>query len=629
MIVGKNIKVSFGDKELIDNGNFLIQKGEKVGIIGDNGCGKTTLLRCIAGIQEYEGEISITKNTTIGYQEQDKIFPDNSTLIEEYYKIFSNIIKIEKRLKELENDLSNEDKYKEYLELLEAYKSNNGSFYKKKVKSVVLGLGFEEKDFNKPFKYFSGGELVKAAIGKIVLKNPDILLLDEPSNHLDIDSIEWLERFIKSLSSTVIIVSHDKYFLNRVVNKILEIEFRRIYIYNGNYDKYLEIKENKMKTLEKEQNNLIKEIRRNEQIIRRLRSFGREKHIKQAASREKKVQKLKEKIIAIENKKSLNIKGETVDRSGEKVLKVHNLSKSFDKTLFTNISFEIHRGEKIGLIGPNGSGKTTILKMIIQRDVYRDKIFLGYNVKIGYYDQKLEILDEQKTVFDNLKNELPDLEDHKVRSILGRYLFIGDDVFKNVGELSGGEKARLAFAKILARKPNFLILDEPTNHLDISSKDIITHTLENFDGTILLVSHDRYLLDRVCEKILVLKKDKLEEYIGNFTYYYNQKYLQEQSKEKDQKIKNGKIIYEKRKSLRRLEAWIKKKENELNVLEIELEKIETKLESLYSDINNYSEIEKTLNDKVAMEDKYLSLIEEIENLKNEFEKSKIEYENLN
>ena len=619
MIRAKDLKIEFGDKAIIENGNFHIKKGEKVGIIGDNGSGKTTLLRAIAGLQEYDGKILISIGAEIGYQEQDKNFESDSNLLKEYEKVFKKIIEIEKRLKYLEDKLENENNYKEYLELLEKYENNSKGLYKKKIRSVVLGLGFEEKDFEKPFKYFSGGELVKAAIGKAILKDPDILLLDEPSNHLDIDSIEWLERLISSISATVIVVSHDKYFLNRVVNKILEIEFKQIYQYNGNYDKYLILKEERMKTLQREQKNLEKQIKKNEEIIKRLRSYGREKAIKQALSREKTLERLKENIIKIENKKNINISIRSKDRIVDKVLVVSNLSKSFDKVLFKNVSFEIHGKEKIGLIGKNGCGKSTLLKMIIDRSDYKNKILKGYNVQIGYYDQKLEILDENGTVFDNLKSEVPQIEDYKVRKILGRYLFKGEEVFKKIKELSGGEKARLALAKILIHKPNFLILDEPTNHLDIASREIITHSLKEFDGSILLVSHDRFLLDSVCEKILLLTQNGVEKYLGNFSYYYEKKYAPKSDNKKEQKEKSGKAIYEKRKKLRRLLSDIRKKEISIKEIEDKIDSLESEIDELYGDPVNYTKIEGKLKEKSQLEETYLDSIEELEKMKKEYE----------
>jgi ATP-binding cassette subfamily F protein 3 len=617
MIRAKDLKLSYQDRVIIEGGNFLIKKGEKVGIIGANGSGKTSLLNCIAKIQEYSGQISIDKNATIGYQEQDKNFPENSNLLKEYEKVFSDVITMEKKLKELEANLKDEKEYEKYLEVLESYNNNENKIYKKLIRSVILGLGFEEKDLEKPFKYFSGGELVKAAIGKAIIKKPDILLLDEPSNHLDIDSIEWLERTVSSISSTVIIVSHDKYFLNRVVNKILEIEFKKIYQYDGNYNKYLELKENRMKSLEREQKNLIKEIKRNEEIIARLRSYGREKAIKQALSREKKVEKLKEKITVINKSQNIKVDVQPENRIAYKVLVVSNLSKSFDKLLFQNVSFEIHGREKIGLIGKNGSGKSTLLKMLIESSKDH-KILKGYGIKIGYYDQKLEILNEDWTIFENLKVEVPDMDDSKVRKILGRYLFRGEDVFRKVKNTSGGEKARLALAKILIHKPNFLILDEPTNHLDIPSREIITHALKEFKGSILLVSHDRFLLDSVCNKIFLLTKNGIKTYLGNFSYYYNKKYSPEKI-EKTKKEKAGKQIYEKNKLLKKMTANINKKETELKEIEDSIDKIESEIDELYSDPSNYIELEKKIKEKEKLESKYLEMLEVIEKLKNEYE----------
>ena len=620
MLRAVDLNVSFGDNTIIEKSSFFIKKGDKVGVIGDNGSGKTTLLKCIAGLQEYSGKIFVSSELKIGYQEQDINFSPESYIEKEYEKVFEEIIEIERKIRELEKDLGEEEKYREYLLLLEKYEKKNRNLYRKKIIGVAKGLGFKEKDFKKPFKYFSGGELVKAAIGKVILKEPDILLLDEPSNHLDIDSIEWLERLIKNLPSTVIMVSHDKYFLNRVSNKILEIEFKHIRQYDGNYDKYILLKENYMKTLEREQKNLLKEIKRNEEMIRKLKSYGRDKLARQALSREKKIEKLKENVVNIEKKEKIKIEIKNKDHVSHKVLTCLNLSKSFEKELFKNVSFEIHGGEKVGLIGPNGSGKSTLLKMITGIEKYEGKIFKGYNVKIGYYDQKLEVLDEGKNVFENLKIEMPNTEDYKVRKILGRYLFTGEDVFKKTKELSGGEKARLALAKILIHEPNFLILDEPTNHLDIGSREIITHSLKSFNGTILVVSHDRFLLDSLCDRILVLGKNGVKNYLGNFTYYYENKYESQINKaSKKSEVKNGKILYEKRKKLRRMKNEIEKEEKNLEEIEKEMEKTEKEIDALYNDISGYIKINEMLEKKKKLEEKYLEKIELIEKLKFAYE----------
>lgn len=532
-----NICKSYGINTVLDNISFNLQDGDRVGLIGPNGAGKSTLFKILAGeLHADSGELYIQKNKTLGYLAQDMALDSSSTIMEEMLKVYGNLIDKENRIRELEILISSPEAIedavyhnnllKEYSTLLDEFDSENGYGYRSFVKGVLLGLGFTEDDFGKTIYLLSGGEKTRIALGKLLLTKPDILLLDEPTNHLDLDAVEWLEDFLRSYRGCLFIISHDRFFLDEITNRIFDLSGRRLDEYGGNYSTYMKEKDKRMENLLKQYELQQKEIERQEAIIERYRSYNREKSIKQAESREKALDKIERIEKPDSDPKAVRISFQTRVRSGNDVLDTVGLTKSYDnRLLFRDIEFHIKRGERVALIGPNGTGKTTLFKIILGL-VTQDggSVYLGRNVNIGYYDQEQTSLDESKTVMDEVWDSYPDLTQTRLRTILGSFLFMGDDAFKTVGLLSGGEKSRLALIKLILSESNFLLLDEPTNHLDIISKEALENALINYDGTILTISHDRYFLNRVADRIIYFDGEKgITEYMGNYSYYLEKK----------------------------------------------------------------------------------------------------------
>lgn len=532
-----NLCKSYGINTILENITFNMQEGDKIGLVGINGAGKSTLFKTIVGeIPKDSGEIYIDKYKTIGYMPQNMSLNSEDTVMDEMLKVFSNIINMERRLRELEILISKEEhiadeKYhnkllSEYANLLDEFNQSNGYGYKSFIRGVLVGLGFDDEDFDKKINILSGGQKTRIALGKLLLSKPDILLLDEPTNHLDLDAVEWLEDFLKQYKGSVFIISHDRFFLDVITNKTFEMDGKNIEQYNGNYSYFMKEREVRRQNQLKQYVLQQKEIARQEAIIERFKSYNREKSIKQAESREKALERI-EKIEKPDNEPTAaKIKFETRIRSGNDVLKVANLSKSFDgKLLFDDIDFEIKRGEKVAIIGPNGTGKTTLFRIImglLSQD--GGEVLLGRNVNIGYYDQEQSYLDPNKTIIDEIWDTYPDLTQTKLRTILGAFLFSGEEVFKTINLLSGGEKSRVSLVKLILSKSNFLLLDEPTNNLDIISKEALENALMNYDGTILTISHDRYFLNRVATKIIYFNGiDGIVEYPGNYSYYLEKK----------------------------------------------------------------------------------------------------------
>ena len=531
----KNIKKSYGIDVILKNVAFTVQENEKVGIVGVNGAGKSTILKIISGDIEMEsGEIFIGRNTSIGYMSQDFSFESNSTVYDELLSVFAPLIQMEKDLRSLELRISglgsSADKetadslLKSYADLQEEYKNSNGFGYKSQIKGVLKGLGFSEEDYGKPVSLLSGGQKTRIALGKILLQNFNILLLDEPTNYLDIESVEWLEEYLKNLKCTALIVSHDRYFLDMVTDRTFEIENKTLKEYDGNYSKFIEKKQQLREMQLKDYAEQQKEIARQEAIIARFRQYNREKSIKQAESREKALNRIERIEKPDAPVKNIGLKFEPSVRSGNDVLTVENLEKSFDALLFRNVSFDIKRGEKAALLGPNGIGKTTILK-IITGALKADSgyVRLGANVNAGFYDQEQESLNYSNTVIDEIWDEYPHMNQTELRTKLAAFLFQGEDVFKEISRLSGGERSRVALLKLMLSKTNFLLMDEPTNHLDILSKEVLENALMNYSGTVLLVSHDRYFLNKVATRIIELRQEGCLQYNGNYSYYLSKK----------------------------------------------------------------------------------------------------------
>jgi len=527
-----NLEKSFGEHVIVKNGSFHIEEREKAALIGINGAGKTTTLKMIIGEEPYDGgSIIIGKGKTIGYLAQQQKITSGNTIWEEVSLAKADVLELEVQIRDIEIQLKSlspmeqESRLKTYHQLVAEFELKNGYAYKSEITGVLKGLGFAEDDFNKNTDILSGGQRTRVALGRMLLSSPDILLLDEPTNHLDLNSIAWLENYLIGYQGAVLIVSHDRYFLNKVVTKIIEIDNTKVSMFSGNYQDYANKKQMLRDAELNQYLNQQREIKRQEAVITKLKQFNREKSIRRAESREKVLEKMDILDKPTEVKNEMRLRLEPRVTSGNDVLTVEGVSKSFGSlNLFNNSSFEIKRGEHVAIIGDNGTGKTTLLKIINQiLPPDTGSFTLGTKVQIGYYDQEHDILDLSKNIFDEISDTYPDLSNTKIRNTLAAFHFTGEDVFKNIGDLSGGEKGRVSLAKLMLSEANFLILDEPTNHLDITSKEILEHALNAYDGTILYVSHDRYFINQTASRILELTNKVIINYIGNYDYYLEKK----------------------------------------------------------------------------------------------------------
>ena len=527
-----NLSKSFGDQIIVKDGSFHIEDHEKAALIGLNGAGKSTILKMIIGeITADSGNIVLTKDKTIGYLAQHQEMVGSSTIYEEIKTAKAEIIEMETQLRAIENEMRHlsgealEAKLSAYHRLTAAFERADGYAYQSELTGVLKGLGFTEEEFSKPVDALSGGQKTRVALGKLLLTKPDILLLDEPTNHLDMHSIAWLETYLTNYPGAVLIVSHDRYFLNRVVTKIIEIEQGRLMSYLGNYSDYAAKKKLLRDARLKEYLNQQREIKHQEAVIEKLRSFNREKSIRRAESREKMLNKMTPVGKPAELNTEIHLTLEPSRVSVNDVLSARDLSKAFPpQILFQNINFDIKRGEHVAIIGDNGTGKTTLLKIlngVIPAD--SGSFTLGTNVEIGYYDQEHHVLHMDKTIFEEISDDYPTLTNTKIRNVLAAFLFTGDDVFKQNGDLSGGERGRVSLAKLMLSNANFLILDEPTNHLDITSKEILEKALNDYTGTVLFVSHDRYFINQTATRIMELTANTFVNYIGNYDYYLEKK----------------------------------------------------------------------------------------------------------
>ena len=524
----QNISKSFGTDEILKNVSFHIEENEKAAVVGINGAGKSTLLKIIMKQENPdEGEVTLAKDKTIGYLAQYQDVSGHHTIYEEVLDSKRDMIEMEERLRNMEaqmNTLSGEaleQLLDTYHKLSHEFEQVNGYAYRSEVTGILKGLGFTEEEFDKKMSELSGGQKTRVSLGKLLVTKPDILLLDEPTNHLDIESIRWLEIFLMNYKGAVLIVSHDRYFSDRVVSKVVEIFQHKGYVYQGNYSDYAKKKAAIRAAMIKQYYNQQREIRHQEEVIAKLKSFNREKSIKRAESREKLLDKIERIEKPTEDNTDIRIVLEPNVVSGNDVLKVEGLAKAFPPLqLFSGINFEVKRGERVALIGNNGTGKTTILKIInelIPPDA--GTVTLGSNVHIGYYDQEHQQLHMEKTIFDEIADDYPNLNNTKVRNVLAAFLFTDDDVYKRIEDLSGGERGRVALAKLMLSDANFLILDEPTNHLDITSKEILEEALKSYTGTVFFVSHDRYFINQTATRILELTGETVVNYIGNYDYY--------------------------------------------------------------------------------------------------------------
>lgn len=581
-----NISKTYIDKEVIKKADLIVEEGDKIGLIGTNGAGKTTLFKIILGEISYDGgEIFKKKDLSMGYLEQQLNLELKGTVYENCLEVFNDLIKMEKDLSELTKKISENpesiDLLNSYAHLLEKFNERGGYSYPSKIRGTLIGLGFTEDEFAKEIKKLSGGEKARVALAKLLLTDSSLLLLDEPTNHLDIGAISWLEKFLKDYKGSLILISHDRYFLNNVVNKIVLLDHGVSHSYRGNYDAYSAQRKKDLELLKKQYENQQKEIKRQEEIIKRYLSLGRDRFIRQGKSRQKLLDQMKKLDKPLEEKKG-KISFSTQIESGKEVLKIKDLSKFFgDRKIFENLSANVYKKDVVGLIGSNGVGKSTLFKIITGK-IPQDsgEFIIGTNVKIAYFDQEMENLNYENTVIDEIWDAYPLLDHFQIRSYLAQFLFVGDDIFKIISDLSGGERARLSLLKIMLSKANFLLLDEPTNHLDIDSKEILEDAIKLYEGTILTISHDRYFLNKVCSKIFAMSGDGIDEYLGNYDYYLEKTEKEEEEevyiskteikkkKKEDQKNRREKKILNDKK--KKLEEEIKKLERDLSTVDEKL-----------------------------------------------------------
>ena len=588
----QGISKSFGEKVILEDASFHIEEREKAALIGNNGAGKTTLLRIIMNeLHADSGQVVLMKDKQIDYLAQYQDVQGHRTVYEELLSTKQYIIDMEERMRSMELEMKHasgeelDRLMNSYTRLTHEFELENGYAYKSELMGVLNGLGFAEEDFNKQVATLSGGQKTRVALGKLLISKPDILLLDEPTNHLDMESIAWLETYLLNYPGAVFIVSHDRYFLDKVVTKVVEIEAGHVRMYSGNYSAYAEKKAQLRDAQYKAYLNQQRDIKHQEAVIVKLKSFNREKSIKRAESREKMLNKIQriEKPLEVQSQMRLSLEPRVV--SGNDVLTVEELSKSFpQQKLFSNISFQIKRGERVALIGNNGTGKTTMLKILNGLlDADAGSFSLGAKVQIGYYDQEHHVLHAEKTIFQEISDTYPTLTETEIRNMLAAFLFTGDDVFKEISALSGGERGRVSLAKLMLSEANFLILDEPTNHLDIASKEILEEALNSYTGTVLYVSHDRYFINQTATRILDLTNQSVVNYIGDYDYYLEKKEeltekyapsaAETSVESKDEAPSEGKLTWQQQKEE---QARKRKQENELKKVEKRIEELETR-----------------------------------------------------
>lgn len=616
-----NLNHFFGIDQIFDNISLEINSSEKVGIVGVNGVGKTTLLKIISKeLIPESGEIYVQKNTIISYLKQDENFDSNLSLYDSVINSFVNFIDLENKISHIQQLIENEKNSnsldslsKRYSLLEDEYKMLGGYEYKSRVKGILKGLGFDEESFEMKISSLSGGQKTRLALARILSQEPDILLLDEPTNHLDINSIMWFEDFIKNYSKTVLMVSHDRYFLDKTTNKIIELENKKANEFKGNYSNYIVQKKELIKVQEGHYNNQQKEIKRLEGIIDQQKRWNRERNIKKADSFQKKLDKIDLKQAPEKQSESVNIKMDIEVQSGKDVLTINGLSKAFgENKLFENFNCEVKRGDRIAVLGSNGCGKSTLLKII--SDKFKPDsgtCRFGVNVKMGYFDQEHNDLDFSKEIYSDVEGCNADLNMTQVRTVLGAFLFRGDDVFKKISNLSGGEKSRVSFVKMILNMPNLILLDEPTNHLDINTKDVLENVLDSYEGTILFVSHDRYFVNRIANRIIDFTNEGIHIYNGNYSDYIryqknninvevkilkdskNDSYLKvDYQKQKGEKAKTKKL----EKDIKNTEVQIAKIENDLQVIEQNM--VDPKIVSDHSKLEGLFQLKEELSSEL-------------------------------
>ena len=629
----QNIEKSFGGMNLIHDASFHIEEREKAALVGINGAGKSTMLRIIMQeIPADSGEIILSRGKSIGYLAQHQELDSALTIYDSLLQVKQHILDMELHMREIEKQMKHasgeelERLMETYSRLTHEFEMENGYAYKSELVGVLKGLGFPESDFEKEISTLSGGQKTRVALGRLLLSKPDIILLDEPTNHLDMDSISWLETYLLNYPGAVLIVSHDRYFLDRIVTKVIDIDNGKVSTFTGNYSAYSEKKAQLRRDAYQAYLNQQQEIRHQEEVIAKLKQFNREKSIKRAESREKMLDKIEVLEKPTEVNASMRIYLKPRVESGTDVLTVEHLTKSFPSLpLFSDLNFSIKRGERVAIIGNNGTGKTTILKILNELVPADAGVFhLGSKVHIGYYDQEHHVLHMEKTIFEEISDDFPKLTNTEIRNLLAAFLFTGDDVFKKISSLSGGERGRVSLAKLMLSEANFLILDEPTNHLDILSKEILEEALRNYTGTVLYVSHDRYFINRTATRILELTNQSMVNYIGNYDYYmekreeltriYAPKEVEEQAEEAVSATKLG------WKQQKEEQARHRKRENELKKTEEAIERLESRDKEIDCEMEkpeiavNVAECVRLANEKAEIAEKLEELYEKWEEL---------------
>ena len=627
----QNIEKSFDGVTLLADASFHIEEREKAALVGINGAGKSTLFKIIVGeLPPDSGQVILAKGKTMGYLAQHQELTSDLSIYDALLQVKQHILDMEVRMRQLEKEM----KYtqgEELNKIMEAYSRlthefelENGYAYKSELTGVLKGLGFAEEDFGKMISTLSGGQKTRVALGRLLLSKPDIILLDEPTNHLDMDSIAWLETYLLNYPGAVFIVSHDRYFLDKVATKIVEIDNTKVTSFTGNYSAYSEKKAMLRRAAYQAYLNQQQEIKHQEAVIAKLKSFNREKSIRRAESREKMLDKIEvlEKPVEVDDSMRITLKPRVI--SGNDVLTVEHLTKSFPSLpLFEDLNFQIKRGERVAIIGSNGTGKTTILKILNQVIPADNGSFrLGSKVHIGYYDQEHHVLHAEKTIFEEISDDYPKLTNTEIRNLLAAFLFTGDDVFKPISALSGGERGRVSLAKLMLSQANFLILDEPTNHLDITSKEILEEALNNYEGTVLYVSHDRYFINKTATRILDLTNHKLVNYIGNYDYYLEKKeeltdiYAPEVREEVyTETVSATKMDWKQQKEE---QARLRKRENDLKKTEKAIEELEQRDSEIDEEMAN-PEVATNVAECVRLSKEKAEIAEKLEKLYEKWE----------
>ena len=629
----QNIEKSFGGMNLIHDASFHIEEREKAALVGINGAGKSTLLRIIMQeIPADSGEVILSRGRTIGYLAQHQELDSALTIYDSLLQVKQHILDMELHMREIEKQMKHasgeelERLMETYSRLTHEFEMENGYAYKSELVGVLKGLGFPESDFEKEISTLSGGQKTRVALGRLLLSKPDIILLDEPTNHLDMDSISWLETYLLNYPGAVLIVSHDRYFLDRIVTKVIDIDNGKVSTFTGNYSAYSEKKAQLRRDAYQAYLNQQQEIKHQEEVIAKLKQFNREKSIRRAESREKMLDKIDVLEKPAEVNASMRIYLKPRVESGTDVLAVEHLTKSFPSLpLFSDLNFSIKRGERVAIIGNNGTGKTTILKILNELVPADAGVFhLGSKVHIGYYDQEHHVLHMEKTIFEEISDDFPKLTNTEIRNLLAAFLFTGDDVFKKISSLSGGERGRVSLAKLMLSEANFLILDEPTNHLDILSKEILEEALRNYTGTVLYVSHDRYFINRTATRILELTNQSMVNYIGNYDYYMEKReeltriYAPKEAEEQaEEAVSATKLDWKQQKEE---QARQRKRENELKKTEEAIERLESRDKEIDCEMEkpeiavNVAECVRLANEKAEIAEKLEELYEKWEEL---------------